>query len=96
MLRPAPDTPFGPDASGQGRPGYSAFMLLGLGAVRRPLGLLTLYQRGRQTIIKPMPSPAADADADAGPAGALVLAGLSSSPRIQYRSVEQRPRHRMQ
>ncbi len=60
-------------ASGQGHLGYSVFMLYGSDADRRPLGLLTLYQRGGQTVINPKLSPAAGADLDASLVGALVL-----------------------
>ncbi len=60
-------------ASGQGHPGYSVFMLYGPGADRRPLGLLTLYRSGWQTVISPMLTPASDADVNANLVGALVL-----------------------
>jgi hypothetical protein len=62
--------------SGQGHLGYSVFMLYGPSADRRPLGLLTLYRRGGQTVINPMLSPAAGADVDANLVGALVVGEL--------------------
>ncbi len=71
-------------------PGYSVLMLYALGTPRRPIGLLTLYERDRRTVIKPviMPveyprpeSPMGEAqlapeDADADLVAALVLGGL--------------------
>ena len=63
-------------ASGQGQPGYTVFLLYGPGAEQQPLGLLTLYRRGQQTVISPTLSPMADADVDANLVGALVLADL--------------------
>jgi hypothetical protein len=58
------------------QPGYGVFMLHDPGTLRQPLGLLTLYRRGRQVVIRPMLSSAADVDVDADLVGALVLAGL--------------------
>jgi xanthine dehydrogenase accessory factor len=43
-------------ASG-GRPGYSVLMLYAAGALRRPLGLVTLYQQGTRTLINPVLTP---------------------------------------
>lgn len=73
-------------------PGYSVLMLYASGNPRRPLGLLTLYERGRRTIIDPVLTPVengrpassigvgkptpADADTDADLVAALVLSGL--------------------
>lgn len=75
-----------------GNPGYSVLMLYGLGVRRRPLGLITLYQRGGQTVIRALPTPVEnrrplsvdahdsitdqDADANAELVAALVLSGM--------------------
>jgi hypothetical protein len=63
-------------AGGQEQPGYSVFLLCRSGTDRRPLGLLTLYRRGAQTVINPMLSLVADADVEAELIGALVLGDL--------------------
>lgn len=73
-----------------GGPGYSILMLYALGSPKRPLSLLTLYQRGRHTVINPILTPTEDVrpssstveaqsasvDADADLVAALVLSGL--------------------
>jgi len=63
-------------ASGQEHPGYSVFLLCRSDGDRRPLGLLTLYRRGAQTVINPMLSLVADADVEAELIGALVLGDI--------------------
>ena len=63
-------------ANGQEQPGYSVFLLCGPDTDRRPLGLLTLYRRGAQTVISPMLSAVADADVEAELIGTLVLGDL--------------------
>ncbi len=63
-------------ASGQERLGYSVFLLCRSDGDRRPLGLLTLYRRGAQTVINPMLSIVADADVEAELIGALVLGDM--------------------
>lgn len=71
-------------------PGYSVLMIYASGTPKRPLGLLTLYERGERTVISPVLTPVSDgrissptgegkpssADADAGLIAALVLTGL--------------------
>ena len=71
-------------------PGYSVLMLYGPGTPKRPLGLLTLYERGRRTVINPVltavesdqpissvrEGQSAPADSDAKLVAALVLSGL--------------------
>lgn len=63
-------------ASGQEQPGYSVFLLCRSDGDRRPLGLLTLYRRGAQTVINPMLSLVVDADVEAELIGALVLGDI--------------------
>ena len=75
----------GDDSSPGRRPGYSVLMLYAAGAQRQPLGLVMLYQQGKQTVINPVltapsasqaePAPGSE-DADAELIAALVLAGL--------------------
>jgi YHS domain-containing protein len=43
-----------PSAPAGAEPGYSVLMLYAAGALRRPLGLITLFQRGDRTIISPV------------------------------------------
>jgi YHS domain-containing protein len=57
-------------------PGYSVWMLHTSGVQQRPLGLLTLYQRGEQTVINPVLAQPAGEDMDADLVMALVLGGL--------------------
>jgi YHS domain-containing protein len=71
-------------------PGYSVLMLYASGTQRRPLGFLTLYERGRRIVINPVLTPmdngrpalpvgegeAVSADADAEVVAALVLSEL--------------------
>ena len=71
-------------------PGYSVLMLYASGTRKRPLGLLTLYERGRRTVINPVLTPVENgrpaspigkgqstpSDADAELIAALVLSGL--------------------
>lgn len=59
-------------ARGQEQLGYSVFLLSRPDADGRPLGLLALYRRGAQTVIRPMLSLIADADVQAELVGALV------------------------
>jgi hypothetical protein len=66
-------------------PGYSVLMVYALGVQRRPMGLVTLYERGEQMVIRPMlelhaskqssQEPGAS-DANAGVIAALALGGL--------------------
>jgi hypothetical protein len=63
-------------ASGQEQPAYSVFLLCRSDAERQPVGVLTLYRRDAQTVIKPVLSLLADADAEAELVGALVLGDL--------------------
>lgn len=81
--------------SGSG-PGYSVLMLYATGTPRRPLGLLTLYERGRQIVINPILTPldngqpaspvekgkAASGDADAELVATLVLSGLEFCVKV--------------
>lgn len=57
-------------------PGYSVLMLHTSGVQRRPLGLLTLYQRGERTVIRPVLAQPMGEDMDADLVMALVLSGL--------------------
>ena len=64
-------------AEGAGsNPGYSVLMLHTSGVQRHPLGLLTLYQRGGWTVIKPVLAQPAGKDMDADLVAALLLSGL--------------------
>jgi hypothetical protein len=73
----------GPDA-GDGPPGFSILWLYTCGAHRRPLALVTLYQRQGRTILRAMPAAAGGphrgapetADLEADLVAALVLDGL--------------------
>ena len=62
--------------SGQEQLGYSVFLLCRSDADRQPLGLLVLYQRGAQTVIRPTPWLLTDADVEAELVGALALGDL--------------------
>jgi hypothetical protein len=86
-------------ASEQEQLGYSVFLLSRPDANWRPLGLLVLYRRGAQTVIKPMLSLRADADAQAELVGALVLGDLEmcidtvgAETCIDVTSTEEEPR----
>ncbi|MGD2205962.1 MAG: YHS domain-containing protein [Anaerolineae bacterium] len=57
-------------------PEYSVFMIYGSHARQQPVGLITLYQRGGRTVIRPVLTPSADADMDAELVAVLVLSGL--------------------
>jgi len=58
------------------QPGYSVFLLSRSDGDRRPLGLLTLYRRGAQTVIRPILSLAADADVEAELIGSLIVGDM--------------------
>jgi YHS domain-containing protein len=70
------------------KPGYSVLMLYAVGDPGRPLGLVTLYERGGRTVINPVLTPPAyeqsssagseeaAVDADAKLLVSLVLSGL--------------------
>jgi hypothetical protein len=60
----------------QEQTGYSVFLLSRSDAHGRPLGLVALYRRGAQTVIRPTLSLMADADLQAELVGALVQADL--------------------
>ena len=76
--------------------GYSVLMLYAAGTPRHPLGLITLYERGRWTVINPVLTPmengrpalpmhegkSASADADAELVAALVLSGLEFCVKV--------------
>jgi YHS domain-containing protein len=59
-----------------GNPGYSVLMLYTSGVQRRSLGLLTLYQRGERTVIRPVLAQPMGEDMDADLVAALVLGGI--------------------
>ncbi len=98
-----------PDHSGAtgAKPGYSVLMLYAAGALRRPLGLITLYERGDRTVVKPVLAPArsqepssADAQEASAPAGsdahavlvaALVRGGLRFSIDVANGEFSRRP-----
>lgn len=61
---------------GQAEAAYSIFVLYAPGADGRPLGLLSLYRRGGQTVINPALSVREDGDLDADLVGALLLGDL--------------------
>jgi YHS domain-containing protein len=79
-------------AANGGRPGYSVLLLYAAGALRRPLGLVTLYEQGARTLINPVLTPEGiplissvqvgsaaggeGADAEADLVAALVRGGL--------------------
>lgn len=77
-------------------PGYSVLMLYASGTPRRPLGLITLYERGRRTVINPVLTPmgngrpaspidsgkTASADLVAKVVAALVLSGLEFCAQV--------------
>ena len=83
------------EGAGSG-PGYSVLMLYAAGTPRRPLGLVTLYERGPWTVIYPVltpldngrpPSPldsgrATSADLDAELVAALALSGLEFCAQV--------------
>lgn len=77
-------------------PGYSVLMLYASGTPRRPLGLITLYERGRRTVINPVLTPlengrpaspmdsrkTASADLHAKLVAALELSGLEFCAQV--------------
>ena len=64
------------DSNGGGTPGYSVLMLYASNDQPHPLGLVTLYERGGRTVIKPALTSLASQDAYAELVTALVLGGL--------------------
>jgi hypothetical protein len=74
----------GSGSSSAGRnPGYSVLLLYASGLEQKPLGLVTLYERGEKTVIRPgqVLAPAASGGQDAGAdlVAALVQAGFDLS-----------------
>ena len=77
-------------------PGYSVLMLYASGTPRRPLGLITLYEREGRTVINPVLTPlengqhaspidkgrTASADLDAELVAALALSGLEFCAQV--------------
>jgi hypothetical protein len=57
-------------------PGFSVFLLYWNDARLQPVGSVTLYQRGRWTVISPQLTSPADGDMDADLLAALMLGGL--------------------
>jgi hypothetical protein len=58
------------------KPGYSVLMLHASNTQRRPLGLVTLYERGERTVISALPASPDGTDENADLVAALVLGGL--------------------
>ena len=50
----ARQTPQARSGGGEDSPGYSVLMLYGSGDPKRPVGLLTLYERGEQIVLNPL------------------------------------------
>jgi hypothetical protein len=74
-------------------PGYSVLMIYAPGIEHQPLGLVTIYERGEQTVIRPMlklptskqsPPEVGDGGADAELVAALALGGLDFRASIGY------------
>ena len=59
-----------------GTPGYSILMLYAPSGQPHPLGLVTLYERGGRTVIKPVLTSLASQDANAELVTALIMGGL--------------------
>ena len=57
-------------------PGYSVLMLYASGYLREPLGLVTLYEQGGQTVIHPLFTLPAGGDVEAEMVAALGQSGL--------------------
>jgi hypothetical protein len=58
------------------KPGYSVLMLYASDSQRRPLGLVTLYERGERTVISAVPASPDGTDENADLVAALILGGL--------------------